>query len=145
MKITIEHNISNAEDEIIIRCKVLDDEILKMVQAVQAKHSKLAAYNGNEIVFLLPENIFYFEAVDNKVFACYDKQVYEIRQKLYEIEERYENTDFLRISKSVILNLSKISHLSPSFNGRFDAKLKNNEIVVISRQYVPLLKKKLGL
>ena len=54
-------------------------------------------------------------------------------------------TDFLRVSKSAIVNLSKVRKLVPSISGRFEAVLKNGETVVISRQYVPLLKKHFGL
>ena len=46
---------------------------------------------------------------------------------------------------SGILNLDKIKSLSPAFGGRFEALLKNGEKTVISRQYVGVLKKKLGL
>ena len=57
----------------------------------------------------------------------------------------YAHTDFFRASKSIILNLTKIKHLSPAFNGRFEALLDNDEKVIISRQFVPELKRKLGL
>ena len=68
-----------------------------------------------------------------------------IRKKLYEIEEEYASSDFLRISKSAIVNVAKISYIRPIFNGRFEAKLKNDEKIIISRQYVMDLKKKLGI
>lgn len=145
MKITIETLEDGQEEEVVIRCKQVDDDVLKMIKSLKARKDKLTAYTENEIVFLQPEKIFYFEAVGNKVFACCEKKVYEVRKKLYELEEEYASVDFLRISKSIVLNLAKISYLSPSFNGKFDSKLKNGEIIVISRQYVVALKKKLGI
>ena len=72
-----------------------------------------------------------------------EKQVYEIRRKLYELEENFENSDFLRISKSTIVNVSKIVKLEPYFNSRLEAVLENGERTIISRQYVPDLKRKL--
>ena len=75
----------------------------------------------------------------------YKRQVYESKQKLYELEESLANSDMLRISKSVMLNLSKIKSLSPALNGRFEAILDNGERVIISRQYVAGLKKRLGI
>jgi DNA-binding LytR/AlgR family response regulator len=71
--------------------------------------------------------------------------VYELKQKLYEIESRYGESDFFRASKSVIVNLSKIKYISPAYGGRFEACLDNGEKVVISRQYVPELRKKLKI
>lgn len=144
MRITVEPLPIGEEEEIIIRCNELDDDLLEVLQVLKTRRSKITAYDQNKIVFLLPTDVFYFEAVDNKVFAYCESHVYEIRKKLYELEND-QYTDFLRISKSVILNLSKISYLSPSFNGKFDAKLKNDEIIIISRQYVLSLKNKLGI
>ena len=48
-------------------------------------------------------------------------------------------------TKSMILNLAKVERFAPSFSGRFEAILQNGEKVVISRQYVPAVKKRLGL
>ena len=87
----------------------------------------------------------YFEAVDNKIFAYASEETYEIRRKLYELEQDFVHTDFLRISKSAIVNTSKIAYVKPIFNGRFEAKLKNGEKIIISRQYVAELKKKIGI
>ena len=145
MKITIEDRMDGQEDEIIIRCKQMDEHLLKLVYAIKAGNEKLTATRGNDIVQVTPKDVFYFEAVDNKVFLYLEKEVYETKLKLYELEERFVRSDFLRVSKSVIMNLSKVKTLSPAFNGRFEATMKNGEKVIISRQYVPALKDKLGL
>lgn len=145
MKITIEDRPDGGEDEIIIRCKQVDEHLLKLVYALKAGQEKLTATKGTDIVQVMPKEIFYFEAVDNKVFLYLEKDVYETRQKLYELEERFRGTDFVRVSKSVILNLAKVKSLSPAFNGRFEATMKNGEKLIVSRAYVPMLKEKLGL
>lgn len=145
MKITIEDRMDGQEDEIIIRCKQMDEHLLKLVYAIKAGREKLTVTSGNDIFRVAPKDVFYFEAVDNKVFLYLEKEVYETKLKLYELEERFVGTDFLRVSKSVIMNLSKVKTLSPAFNGRFEAIMKNGEKIIISRQYVPVLKDKLGL
>lgn len=146
MKITIETPRPGEDDEIIVRCTSLDDRLMNLICALKTEQDhKLTGYVDEKIVMLSPQNIFYFESVDNKVFAYTDKGVYEVHKKLYEIEAEYSYTDFLRISKSSIVNVSKIAYLKPIFNGRFEAKLKNNEKIIISRQYVLDLKQKLGI
>lgn len=145
MKITILTPEPGQEDEVIIRCASLDDRVMELLRALRNEQSKLSAYSENGIVLLDIGDVYYFESVDNKVFAYCEKQVHEIRKKLYELVNELEGTDFLRISKSAIVDLSKISHLSAAFNSRLEAKLKNGEKIIISRQYVPALKKKLGL
>lgn len=145
MKITIETPLPGQEDEVILRCAHLDDRVLALLRTLKNETTKLTAYSGGSITILEPKQIYYFESVDNKVFAYCEKQVFELRKKLYELEEELSGTDFLRISKSTIVDLSKITNLSAAFNGRLEAKLKNGEKIIISRQYVPALKQKLGL
>ena len=145
MKITIEAPGAGEEDEIIVRCAAMDERLLKLIYSLKNEQDKLTGYAEERIVKLELKDIFYFESVDNKVFAYTGKGVYEIHKKLYELEENYSNTDMLRISKSAIVNIAKIAYVKPIFNGRFEAKLKNDEKIIISRQYVTELKKKLEI
>ncbi len=145
MKITITEPGEGEEDEIIVRCRHMDQQLLKLIYAVKAGREKITALQAGNYFQVAPEEIYYFEAVDNKVFLYLEKEVYETRMKLYELQEIFQGTDFFRASKSCIVNLSKVKRLSPAFNGRFEALMQNGERVIISRQYVPVLKQKLGL
>ncbi len=144
MKITVETPI-DGEDEIIIRCGELDEELMNLISTIGQWRRRITGYKDKAIVQLVPADIYYFESVDNKVFAYCEKDVFEVKEKLYELENAYKNTDFQRISKSVIANISFIEAVIPILGARLEAKLKNGERVIISRQYVPELKKKLGI
>ena len=85
------------------------------------------------------------EVVDSKASLYCRKAVFENRLKRYELEESCQGTAFFRASKSLILNADKIDFVSPSFSGRFAVTLLNQETVVVSRQYVSVLKKRMGL
>ena len=145
MKITIETPSPGEEDEIIVRLASLDERMLKLIYSLRSEQEKLTGYLEERIVKLKYKDIYYFEAVENRVFAYTQNGVYEVKKKLYELEETYAHTDFLRISKSCIVNVAKIAYLRPTLNGRFEAHLKNQEKIIISRQYVVELKKKLGI
>ncbi|MCI8692860.1 MAG: LytTR family transcriptional regulator [Lachnospiraceae bacterium] len=145
MKITIQDLPEGAEEEIIIRCRGMDEQLLKLIYALKSGREKLTVSKDEKIFQILPSSVYYFESVDNRVFACLEKEVYETKLKLYELEERFYGTDFFRASKSVIMNLAKVESLSPAFNGRFEVTMKNGEKLIISRQYVPLLKEKLRM
>ena len=145
MKIIIEDIGPEEEEAVIIRCREVDEAVMQLVNGLKLKKEKLTVRQGEKILQIEPGDIYYFEAVDNKVFLYLEKNVYETRMKLYELERRFAGTDFFRVSKSVILNLAKVKNFTPGFNGRFEALMKNGERVGISRQYVPLLKNKLGL
>lgn len=145
MKIIIEETGPDEEDQIIIRCREMNENILKLISELRMGQKKIAGIMNGNITMIDPANIYYFECVDNKVFLYCKQNVYETKLKLYEIEEEFRNTSFFRASKSIILNVSKIKCISPAYSGRFEALLFNGEKIIISRQFVPELKNKLGL
>lgn len=145
MKISIEKISLDEEEEITIRCHEVDDEILELMDKLKTKAHTLIGYSGDCIYQLDRSNVYYFESVDNKVFIYCRDMVYECKQKLYELEQVCDPRKFFRASKSIIINIMKISHVKPSISGRFEATMGNGEKVLVSRQYVPVLKSKLGL
>ena len=147
MKITIETPLPGEEDEIIIKMAELSDEVLKTIRKLKDGVSKetMPVYADESIRMIQTKDILYFDATDNHVFAYTKDNCFETRKKLFEIEELFSESSFLRISKNAIVNIKAIDHLSPEFNGIFIASLKNGENIIISRGYVPELKKKLGI
>lgn len=145
MKVSIEEISREQDEEIIIRCHEVNDDILKLLNKLKTERAVLLGYNKDNIHRLRIADVYYFEAVDNKVFIYCKDKLFESKQKLYELEEMCKGKKFFRASKSIIINLTKISLVRPSISGRFEAKLDNGEIVAVSRKYVPVLKKMLGL
>lgn len=145
MKITIDEAPDYKETEIIIKCNGINPEIQRLLSILKGSEEKIPGIADGTTTFLEPEDIFYFESVDKKTFIYTKSQVLETHLRLYEIEEKLGNQDFFRASKSTIINISKIKKLSPRFNGRLDVLLENDERLVISRQYVPIIKEILEL
>ncbi|MCQ2983113.1 MAG: LytTR family transcriptional regulator DNA-binding domain-containing protein [Treponemataceae bacterium] len=145
MKITILEKGPDEEEEIIVKCDYLDENITRLLNQFKAGKSKLSFYKDSQIVLLEQSDIFYFESVDDKVFAYTADSVFETKLKLYQLEEELPANVFFRANKAVIVNLDKINSLSPAFGGRFEAVLQNGYKVMISRNYLARLKEILGL
>jgi DNA-binding LytR/AlgR family response regulator len=145
MKVSIEEISREKDEQIIIRCYEVNDDILRLLNKLKTESAVLLGYGEDSIHRLRIEDVYYFEAVDNKVFIYCKVNVYESKKKLYELEEMCQGKRFFRASKSIIINITKISFVKPSISGRFEAKLDNGESVSVSRQYVPVLKNRLGL
>ena len=96
MKITILDTIPGEEDEIIIKCQNLSEDIQNLLQKLKQGNTKIAGHNEDGIHLLEPDEIYYFETVDNKVFACCKKEVYEVREKLYILEDMLPVESFMR-------------------------------------------------
>ena len=108
MKVTIENLPPGEEAEIIIRANTLSQRVMNLLHALQMENEKLMLYHEDGSMSVLhPDSVYYFESVDNKVFAYGKSEVSELKQKLYKLEQRFAGTDFIRISKSMILNLAK--------------------------------------
>ncbi len=126
-----------------IRCHEISDEVREIVAFVKSRQGQLTGTADDRMYEIAVSDIFYIESVDNKTFIYCKNREYETKQKLYELEEILREKHFLRVSKSVLLNLMKVSSIKPALNSRFTAVLFSGEQVVISRKYVPELKKAL--
>ena len=145
MKITILETRPDEEDEIIVKCHYLDDDITHLLNQLKNGNGKMNFYKDNKILLVEKKDILFFESVDDKVFAYTLEDALETKLKLYELEEILPEKNFFRANKAVIVNVNKIKSLSPAFGGRFEAVLKNDYRVIISRNYVSKLKELLGL
>ncbi|WP_419887006.1 LytTR family DNA-binding domain-containing protein [Neobacillus niacini] len=145
MKISIEEISKELGEEILIRCHEVDDKIYEIVNKLKTDDLFILGYQNDGVHRLNLRDIYYFEAVDGKVFSYCKDNVFEVKQKLYELEELCKEKNYFRASKSTILNIAKITSIYPSISGRFEAVLDNGERAVVSRQYVPVLKNMLGL
>ena len=81
------------------------------------------------------ENILYFEANGGKIYVALKSGKYETKQKLFEIEEQLSARGFLRISKSVIINMNKVVNFRPGDDRTIIVKLSNNEEIKVTRSY----------
>lgn len=145
MRVRIENVKKKEEEHILISCCKVNNEVLEIVDFIKSRDDQLSGYDNSQIYQISLRDIYYFEGVDNKVYAYLKNHVYEIKNKLYELEEIYCKKKFFRCSKSILVNLLKVECVKPALNGRFNAKLLNGEQIIISRQYVPDLKKVLQI
>jgi DNA-binding LytR/AlgR family response regulator len=144
LRVSVSQISVDQEERAVIQCYEINDDVKSIVSFIKATGATLSGYIDERATQIPLQDIYFVEAVDNKVFAYTAKKVYELKCKLYEFEALYENRRFFRCSKSFVVNLMKIDHVRPALNGRFLAKLFSGEEVIISRQYVPELKRRLS-
>ena len=133
----------NKKEKLEIHCHEVTEEVKDIITFVKSRQGQLTGSSEGEQYEIPVTDVYYVEGVENSVFIYGKHRVYETRQKLYELEELLKEKYFLRVSKSIILNLMKVSAIKPALNGRYSAMLQNNEEIIISRKYVQALKKAL--
>lgn len=130
---------------ITIRCKKVDDEVTRLKSHIELFGQKLKAKKDGGDYFVAAADALYFESVDDHTFLYTRDDVMEIKQRLYELECILPSKDFIRISKSLIVNIGKIRSLKPELNRTVSATMCNGECLCISRKYVPAVKKMLSI
>ena len=136
--------IGNQETEYIeIGCHKQDERITEIIRFVKLHQGSIEAFREERQYQIPITDIYYIESVEDRTFLYLKKDCYESRKRLYEFEELLTDRHFARISKSVLVNMMKISAIKPALNGRFLCQLNNGEKVIISRKYVPDIKERL--
>lgn len=145
MKIDISVDEEAAELQISVTCRELTPDIERIIAMLRMMDHQLAGKRNGEIHILDISRVLYIESVDRKCYIYTDGEIYESDLRLYELEERLEECGFLRVSKSLLIQLRKIRSLKADINRRIRITMQNGEQIMASRQYAEALKKRLGV
>jgi Response regulator of the LytR/AlgR family len=146
MKIRVELDNEIKENEVIIKCNELNEEV-RNIQIVlgellsQKKH--ITFYKGETEYYLSLEEILFFETEESGICAHTINNIYNVKYKLYELEELLPGY-FMRVSKSTILNTNHIYSITKSISSSSRVEFQNtHKQVYVSRYYYKPLKIKL--
>lgn len=145
MKVRIELDPQMDEPEMIIRAPRLTEEVTRLQQLIlEQKMMPLTFYKDRSEYFVDVSEILFFETDGEKIYGHTREEAYEVRQKLYELEELLPIA-FCRISKSTIVNAKQIYSLEKSFSGTSTVNFyQTHKQVHVSRRYYQLLKERLN-
>ncbi|MDD7793451.1 LytTR family DNA-binding domain-containing protein [Clostridium sp. 'White wine YQ'] len=146
MKIRIEVDNKIEENEVIIRCSELNDEV-KNIQVslndILSQNKNITFYKGDTEYYLSLDEILFFETEESYICAHTVDNIYNVKYKLYELEEFLPGY-FMRVSKSTILNTNHIYSITRSISSSSKVEFQNtHKQVYVSRYYYKPLKIKL--
>lgn len=151
MKVECHISADGGESYAVLHIKSMTPTIAEAISilenediSLQALHSFNAVRDG-KTYFLEPDNIELVRT-EGREIVCYDtdKNRYVLNRPLYELEPMLGSA-FIRISKSAIVQIRKISHCKASLNGTMELVMKNGVRDYISRSFRKLFKERLGL
>lgn len=148
MKLNVEIDTNIEEPAALITTPRMTEEVTRVVDFISKLDDITTVISGirdDKVELLEQESIYRIYAQEGKVLARTESGLYQIRLRLYELEERLDDSKFVRISNSEIVNLKKVKSLDLSFVGTICMELSNGEVSYVSRRYVSKIKKKLGL
>lgn len=90
---------------------------------------------GGRVVFLSFDEIDWVEAAANYIRLNAGKESYLLREGIGHIAERLDPAQFVRIHRSIIVNVQKIKELQPVNSGEYIVVLRDGKELSCSRGY----------
>ena len=120
IKITIEHSQNNDIENFI---EYINEYEKKMVVVRQ----------DNELLRIDFQDIILFSSDKRNVYCKTKEKEYKVKNTLYELEQ---NREFIRISRSCIINIKHLKSFDIGETGKLVAKLDDGSKEVVSRRKV---------
>jgi len=97
--------------------------------------SRLAVREAGRIVFVKPDEVDWIEAEGNYLCLHVGKKSYLLRETMHSAEASLAPKQFLRISRSALVNLERVKEWQPLFHGDSVLILENGTRLTVSRVY----------
>ena len=124
----------------------ISDEVTELAQRLSKESPRVIAGVKEESIEIIDQtNIFRIYSENKKVFAVTSSGEFVVRLRLYELEERLDKNNFVRISNSEIINIRKVKNFDLSFTGTICVSLLDGTVTYVSRRYVAKIKQLLGI
>jgi two-component system LytT family response regulator len=109
--------------------------------ATPLPQNRLVIKAKGRVIFLNLDEIDWIEAAANYVRLSVGKESYLLRETISRTSERLNPNEFIRIHRSVIVNVRKIKELIPVNSGEYIVVLKSGKELSCSRGYRALLQR----
>jgi len=148
MRVEIKINPDITEVTAVIHAPKMTSDLMELVETlegVEDRASLIVAKNDDKVFLIDPVQAEIIRT-DGRDIKLFDQkgQEYTLTKPLNKILERFSK-NFVRISKSAIVNINRVDHLSNSFNGTMYIIMRNGVSDYISRKYLADFLKRLDI
>jgi len=144
MKIKFDIQQKYKEIEIHLCGKEKNKELLDVYDTLERLlDTRLKVYKGQESKVLSPSKIVRIYSANKKIYIRTMEDSYEVKDRLYTLEELLKDMGFVRISNSEIVNSGHIDRLDMSLTGTIKMCMENGDETYVSRRYVSKIKEEL--
>ena len=117
------------------------DALLRLLERTPAQGSdtkprqRIVVKDAGRVMFVRPDEIDWIDAAGNYVQLHAGKEKHILRETMAGLEARLDAERFIRISRSVIVNLDRVKEIQPLYNGSYVFLLANGTKLESSRRY----------
>lgn len=121
------------------------DELISYLKEQVSLGQWLIGYRDGRIEKVLIYKIVYIEGFSKEAYLYTRDNEYITKDKLYELEEKLNKYGFIRINKSIIININEVKYIVPEVYSRYSIHMNNGVILILSRNYLKAFKERLGI
>jgi two-component system, LytTR family, response regulator len=123
--------------------------ILTLLEEINARErgrgrDRLVVRTPERAFFLRADCVDWIEAAGKVVHLHVGRTVHALRESMAELEQELDPTRFVRVSRSVIVNLDRIQEIQPWFQGDYVLILADGTRLTSTRGYRDNMRKLLG-
>ena len=125
----------------------LSKRILSALEEIKTKPvhlERLVIKMNGHVFFIKAEEIDWLEAEGNYVRLHAGKESYLLRDTISALESQLDSKKFIRVHRSAIVNIDRITELQPWFHGEYRIILRQGVELTLSRTYREKLHELLG-
>ena len=126
---------------VIIEYPKWDESVDSLVRKIGKMDISFVGRTEEKSVSVSISDIYYIENVERKLFLYTKEDVFRYDGSMAEIESRIADTGLVRISRTCIMNTDYLKEIKQIRNSHLEAVMDNDEKLIVSRKYLPAIKK----
>ena len=143
MQLNVHKHQDIKNPEVTITYCEMTPNVKRVINFVRSVDQTVLCRKENEVYTVSVLDIFYVESIDKKTFVYCENDVFQCNLRLYELETLLIYAGFVRVSKSIVLNIEKLKGIKTLVNSRLEAILSNGERVYVTRKYLKGIREEL--
>jgi DNA-binding LytR/AlgR family response regulator len=110
--------------------------VLRQVEAIAKRQASRIAFKANGCIILLDlADILAVQAEGNYVSLRHRPNAYLVRESLSSMAEKLKPYGFIRIHRSVVVNISAVEQIQPLPTGEYRLRVKGGKEYLVTRTY----------
>ena len=135
----------NEEEKVIIYSKERTSLVEQIEKLVSSSGVSLTGTYEDSSILINPIDVSCFVVEGGKIYALINEKKYQLKERLYQLEDMSFNEYFVKLNQSCLANIKQIKEFKASIGGAVMVVFQNGYKDYISRRELKNVKERIGL
>lgn len=135
----------NEEEKVIIYSKERTSLVEQIEKLVSSSGVSLTGTYEDTSILINPMDVSCFVVEGGKIYALINEKKYQLKERLYQLEDMSFNEYFVKLNQSCLANIKQIKEFKASIGGAVMVVFQNGYKDYISRRELRNVKERIGL